>query len=168
MLLSALPVLSGRSRQNLLFFAALHNLSRSPAQKKIEDIAKQLEIGSLDIRYDQYSTGMKHRLALARCFLTEAKLIFMDEPTRSLDPAAKNMLRQLIKKTAKNTGCTFFLTTHDTAEAEDLADRLAILDRGKIIASGTLPEIRRAAEEPAAALEKIFCTLTALETEHVS
>lgn len=154
-------------RQNLLFFAALYNLPRKMAGKKIDELAAAFELEFLDKRYDLCSTGMKHRLALARCFLTGAKLIFMDEPTRSLDPAAKSGLRSLLKTIAKKMGCTFFLTTHDTREAEDLADQMAILDQGRIISCGTLLEIQRDAQKPDASLEQVFCTLTGPESNHV-
>lgn len=155
-------------KQNLFFFAALHNLSRKTACAKIKELSTVFELDSMDLRYDQYSTGMKHRLALARCFLTEAKIIFMDEPTRSLDPLAKTGLRDLIKRLAKTTGRTFFLTTHDTYEAESLADRMAILDRGKIIALGSLSEIRGRTQKPTASVEQIFCNLVQAGAAHVS
>lgn len=95
-------------RQNLEFFAALYNLPSQRARKKIEEARKLFEIDNLDKRYDRYSTGMKQRIALARSFLTDAKLIFMDEPTRSLDPAAKFHFRRLMKQMVKENGVTLF------------------------------------------------------------
>lgn len=129
-------------RQNLDFFAALYNVPKEKTAPKIREAAAMLQINNLDLRYDQYSMGMKHRLALARCFLTDAQIIFMDEPTRSLDPAAKKSLQNLIKESAAKTGKTFFLTTHDLREAELLAGRAAVLDHGKVVFQGTLDELK--------------------------
>lgn len=153
-------------RQNLHFFAALYNIPKAAASSKIEELSSLFHINFLDLRYDQCSAGMKHRLALARCFLTDAQIIFMDEPTRSLDPAAKKSLQKLIKETAKKTGKTFFLTTHDLLEAESLADRVAILDAGRILAQGSPDELRKTAQIPGASLEKIFYSLTQTEGSH--
>lgn len=150
-------------RQNLEFFSALYDIPQEQTALKIKEAAAMLEIDDLDLRYDQYSMGMKHRLALARCFLTDARIIFMDEPTRSLDPSAKKSLQNLIKETAAKTGKTFFLTTHDLREAEFLAGRTAVLDKGKILFQGTLDELKR---RTPGSMEEIFCVLTGGEVSH--
>ncbi len=154
-------------RQNLLFFSALYNIPPAKSSAKIEELSSLLQMDSIDLRYDQCSTGMKHRLALARCFLTDAEIIFMDEPTRSLDPAAKKSLQNLVKETAERTGKTFFLTTHDLREAELLADHIAILHNGRIMAQGSPEELLKNAAQTGASLEKIFCHLTASEGPYV-
>lgn len=155
-------------RQNLEFFATLYNLSKKAAALKIEEAAGQLEIEDLEKRYQEYSTGMKHRLGLARSFLSDAGLVFLDEPTRSLDPSAAAKFRELIRlRSGQNGPRTVFFTTHNTAEAEGLADRIAILDRGKVRGCGSLEELRRLAGAPNASLEKIFHRLTAAEPPHV-
>ncbi|MBI4124819.1 MAG: ABC transporter ATP-binding protein [Deltaproteobacteria bacterium] len=146
-------------RQNLEFFAALYNLSKKEARRKIGEAAAALGIEDLDKRYQEYSTGNRHRLALARGFLNGARLIFMDEPTRSLDPNASLALRDLIRRQVREgSGKTFFFTTHQTGEAEALADRIAILDQGKLRACGTLEALRRLTGE--SSLDRIFYRLT--------
>ena len=93
-------------------------------------ISEILEIANLDKRYQEYSTGMKQRLALGRSLLSDAQLIFMDEPTRSLDPNAADEFRELIHHMRSlNPLKTIFLSTHMLHEAEALADRIAILDK---------------------------------------
>lgn len=141
-------------RQNLEFFATLYNLPRKAARQRIEEAASILGLEDLEKRYQEYSTGMKQRLALARSLLHDAKLIFMDEPTRSLDPNASLKLREFIRKK------TVFFTTHQIQEAQSLADRIAILDKGKIKACGTLKELQCRFGLPDVSLEKIFQKIT--------
>ena len=141
-------------RQNLEFFAALYNLPRKTARQRIEEAAFTLGLEDLEKRYQEYSTGMKQRLALARSLLHDAKLIFMDEPTRSLDPNAAAKLRELMRKR------TVFFTTHQIQEAQSLADRIAILDKGKIKACGTLKELQCQFGLTKASLEQIFQKVT--------
>ncbi|MDO8527128.1 MAG: ABC transporter ATP-binding protein [Deltaproteobacteria bacterium] len=144
-------------RQNLEFFAALYNLPRKEARRRIEKAAVLLGIENLDNRYQEYSTGMKHRLALVRSLLSEARLILMDEPTRSLDPNAAFKLREIIRNDfSGGTQRTVFFTTHQLQEAEALADRIAILDKGKIKVCGTMKELQDNCSRPGASLEKIF------------
>ncbi|MBI4454472.1 MAG: ABC transporter ATP-binding protein [Acidobacteria bacterium] len=147
-------------RQNLEFFASLYNLTAAETRDRIERAASLLELTDLDKRYQEYSTGAKQRLAVARSFLNGAKLIFMDEPTRSLDLNAAAKLRDLIRNRLGDSGCTFFFTTHHTQEAEVLADRIAVLDQGKIKACGTLRELRDWVGNLRVSLEEIFQKLT--------
>lgn len=143
-------------RQNLEFFAMLYNLPRKTARQRIEEAASILGLEDLEKRYQEYSTGMKQRLALARSLLHDAKLIFMDEPTRSLDPNASAKLREFIRGLKR----TVFFTTHQIQEAQSLADRIAILDKGKIKACGTLKELQCRFGLPDVSLEKIFQKVT--------
>ena len=148
-------------RQNLEFFAALYNLSGRDARTRIARAATVVALPDLDQRYQEYSTGNKFRLALARSFLNDARLLFMDEPTRSLDPSAAGNLRSLVRDLSRREGKTVFFTTHDTREAEEIADRIAILGEGRIKGVGTLSEIRAQASAPSASLAEIFGLLTA-------
>ena len=156
-------------RQNLEFFAALYGLSKKQAKKKINEAEKVLQLPDLDKGYQTYSTGMRQHLALARIFFHDAKIIFMDEPTRSLDPNARARLRDLIQTLRRTQNRTFFLSTHDTLEAGELADRIAILDQGEIKAVGDLKSLRQQTElSPSATLEEIFRKRTlSLEESHV-
>ena len=147
--------LSGR--QNLEFFATLYGLSKQEIKKKLEQVRGLFEI-DLDRRYQEYSTGMKQRLALARSFLHDAKILFMDEPTRSLDPNAADKLREIILNLRKtHPDKTFFMTSHQFQEAELLADRVGILDQGELKACGTYQELSQGHLER---LEEVFRQLT--------
>ena len=107
--------------------------------RKINDI---LEIDDLDKPFENYSTGIKQRVGLARCLISEPEVIFMDEPTRSMDPTSANRFRIFIKeRLVKKLGKTVFFTTHQTDEAGELADRIAIICEGKIKACGKIEDI---------------------------
>lgn len=144
-------------RQNLKFFAALYGMKRHFASKKIEEIADILEIENLDQRYQEYSTGTKQRIAVARCLLSDAKIIIMDEPTRSLDPVAAANFRKLIReKLVGEFGKTVLFSTHQIHEAEEMGEEIAIIDKGRIKAKGTLSELRGSFKNSNASLTEIF------------
>jgi len=131
-------------RQNLEFFAALSGCSGHEARHRIEEVLESMGLADrADERFQTYSTGMKQRLALARGLLHDPRILFMDEPTKSLDPTATHRLHRLIKEDlAGRQGKTVLLTTHRLEEAELLCDRVAIMDRGLIRVCGTLAELR--------------------------
>jgi len=139
--------LSGR--RNLEFFATLHNMSSFQAQKRINAILEILELQEKanDLFYT-YSTGMKQELSLARGLINDPQILFVDEPTKSLDPVAAQNIRKLIReKLVKEQGKTVFLATHNLEEVQQMCDRLAILDRGRILSLGTPSEIRKTVSE---------------------
>jgi len=132
-------------RQNLEFFATLDNLRGAQAKKKIEEV---LELTGLtndaDRFFKDYSTGMKQKLAIARGLLTDPKILFLDEPTKSLDPTTARNLRDFVKKEiVERRGKTVLFATHNLSEAESLCDRIAIIDKGVLKACGSLGEIRK-------------------------
>ena len=131
-------------RQNLYFFATLHNFSTSEAQKRVNDVLNFVDLEDrADDKFHSYSTGMKQRMAIARGLLNDPGILFMDEPTKSLDPDAAQNLREFIKdRLVKDREKTVFLSTHHLGEAEQLCDRIAIINKGKIKAYGTLSELR--------------------------
>jgi len=135
--------LSGR--RNLQFFATLHNMSPFQIQKRINSILEILELQEkVDDLFYTYSTGIKQELALARGLINDPQILFIDEPTKSLDPVAARNIRKLIQeKLVKEQGKTVFLATHNLEEAGQMCDRLAIIDRGRILSLGTPSEIRR-------------------------
>lgn len=130
-------------RENLEFFGVLYNLSLTQARKKTEAIMELLEIEDPDKRFQEYSTGNKQKLALGRCLLSNSEVIFMDEPTKSLDPGVASRFRKFIKEVlVKKEGKTIFFSTHSTQEAEELADRIAIMNKGRIMACGSINEFK--------------------------
>jgi ABC-2 type transport system ATP-binding protein len=97
-----------------------------------------------DHRFMGYSTGMRQKLALARGLLAMPRVIFMDEPTRSLDPVIARNLRTFIRETlVEELGRTVVLVTHRLEEAEELCERVAIMDHGRVIACGPVAEIKK-------------------------
>jgi len=129
-------------RQNLQFFASLYNISASKAKERIKYLLDLLEIREPDRRYQEYSTGIKQRLAIAKSLLNDPKVLFIDEPTKSLDPETAQRVRAFIKnKIARQQNITVFFATHNLEEAEYLADHLALIDKGEIKVFGTMEEV---------------------------
>ncbi len=131
-------------RQNLRFFASLHNMSGQKAMMRIDEVLSQVGLQQVsDVRFHTYSTGMRQRLAIARALLTEPRVVFMDEPTKGLDPLAASQLHRLIRDhLIGELGITVFLTSHHLSEVERLCDRVAIMNAGKIQGCGTMAELR--------------------------
>jgi ABC-2 type transport system ATP-binding protein len=130
-------------RENLQFFASLYHLSRQQTKKRINDLFDLIGMpDKADIRFQNYSTGMRQKLAIARGLLSEPRILFVDEPTRSLDPVSAQAIRRFIRDKVDHDGMTVILATHNLYEAEQLCDRLAIMDHGRVIASGSVDELR--------------------------
>jgi ABC-2 type transport system ATP-binding protein len=139
--------LSGR--ENLQFFATLHNMPQSQVKARVEEL---LDVVHLKNRADEpflnYSAGMKQRMAIARGLLNDPKVLFMDEPTRSLDPGAAKSLRDFIKDhIVTERGKTVLISTHQLDEAEQLCDTIAILDEGRIKVQGSPGELKKSISE---------------------
>jgi ABC-2 type transport system ATP-binding protein len=126
--------LSGR--QNLAFFAALNNLTGARARERIAAVAEWVGIsGEINRQVRTLSTGMTHRLGLARALLHGPALLLLDEPTRSLDPLAATDFRQLLKEElVRRCGTTLLFASHTLSEVEQIADRVLVLDHGKLAA----------------------------------
>jgi len=121
-------------KENLEFYATLYNV---PKEKIEEDVNYVLKVVGLkekaSFRIGDYSTGMKHRLAIARGLLANPRILLMDEPTLGVDPLGRETIQNLIKDIVKETGKTVLLVTHDLEEAKKMCDRVAIMDRGKMV-----------------------------------
>ncbi|MEJ2733188.1 MAG: ABC transporter ATP-binding protein [Anaerolineae bacterium] len=145
------------ARDNLTFAARLYGVKR----ERVDQILAQ--VGLADRARDKvknYSNGMKQRLLVARALLHEPEILFLDEPTRGLDPNVARDIRAFVANLARQ-GVTVFLTTHYMEEADQLSDRVAILDQGRIVALDT-PERLKAVhgEGERATLEDVFVQLT--------
>jgi ABC-2 type transport system ATP-binding protein len=156
--LSVDGVLTGR--ENLDFFGKLYSL---PGRERRERIPEILHLLDLDEAADRpastYSGGMIRRLEVGQSILHRPPVVFLDEPTTGLDPVARVSLWDYLNRLRKQYGMTLLLTTHYMEEAERLCERMAIMDNGKIVASGTLADLRRQSRLPGASLEKIFVRL---------
>jgi len=132
-------ILTGR--ENLIMIARLRHL-KNPGQVT-NDLLKRFGLtDAADRRVSTYSGGMRRRLDLAMSLVGKPQLIFLDEPTTGLDPEARIEAWKIVKELADG-GTTVFLTTQYLDEAEQLADRIAILHEGRIIANGTLAELKK-------------------------
>jgi len=130
------------ARENLLFFGRLYGVPESLLLKKTDEILQFFGLKNRESeRAGAYSKGMKQRLALARAFLTHPRILFLDEPTSSLDPESTQQVHELIESLCRQEENTVFLCTHRLEEAERLADRVAILNSGRLLALGSLPEL---------------------------
>ena len=132
-------ILTGR--ENLILIARLRHLQ--DPQQVAEDLLKRFGLtDAADRRVSTYSGGMVRRLDIAMSLVGKPQLIFLDEPTTGLDPEGRLEVWKTVKEFANN-GTTVFLTTQQLEEAEQLADRIAILHEGRIIANGTLAELKK-------------------------
>lgn len=135
-------------RQNLKFFAALYGVSERDFIERSAEILETLGLeAAADKPYYSYSSGMKQKLAIARGLLSHPQILIYDEPTRSLDPLSAHNIRTWIKKQhVKYPEQTHLLATNQLIEAELLCDRVFIINDGKLIAQGTVDEIRTLAD----------------------
>lgn len=131
-------------RENLLIFSKFFGIAPKTAQARAMDLLKMVRLDEmLDHRVEALSGGMKRRLAIARSLLNHPDLLILDEPTVGLDPQVRLWIWEFLQK-VKEQGSTVVLTTHYMEEAESLCDRLAIIDKGKILAIGSPKELIQA------------------------
>jgi len=147
------------AQENLEIHGALYHVRRKDILQHSERLLKLFELW--ERRNDpvkQFSGGMRRRLEVARSLLHTPRVIFLDEPTLGLDPQTRNQLWSHVRELNREDGVTVFLTTHYMEEAERVAERVAIIDRGSIAALGTPEELKR--QTGSATLEEAFLTLT--------
>jgi len=151
-------VLTGR--ENLLLISELRHIE-DPAQTAQALLAQFGLVEAADRRTGTYSAGMRRRLDIAMSLIGNPPVLFLDEPTTGLDPQSRNMMWDTIKTLAKG-GTTIFLTTQYLEEADQLADTIAILSQGRIVAQGTAQDLKRML--PQGKIELIFCDEEQLDT----
>jgi ABC-2 type transport system ATP-binding protein len=130
-------------RENLALMADLHHLARGDARARVGELLECFELGEAADRVAvTYSGGMRRRLDLAMTLIGSPQVIFLDEPTTGLDPRSRHTAWEIVRGLVKD-GTTVFLTTQYLDEADKLADRVAILDHGRLVAQGTAPELKQ-------------------------
>ncbi len=130
------PDMTGR--ESLDFHARLYGMNRSERSKKVDELLQLIELEEAADRLTKtYSGGMKRRLELARGLITDPEILFLDEPTQGLDPQNRMKIWDYIRTLKTNTNMTIILTTHYMDEAAALADRVGIIDQGKIVIEGS-------------------------------
>ncbi len=124
--------------------ARLYGLTRSETDRRLDDLTKIVDIGdALDRRIATYSGGMKRRLDLAAALVHNPDVLFLDEPTTGLDPVSRARVWDEVRRLNTQLGMTIFLTTQYLEEADELADRVGIIDGGRLVAEGTPTELKR-------------------------
>ncbi|MCR8658590.1 ATP-binding cassette domain-containing protein [Paenibacillus endoradicis] len=128
--------------ENLIIFSRLLGLGRAEAKRKAAELLEEFSLTEAAKRpLKNFSGGMRRRLDLAASLIAQPPLIFLDEPTTGLDPRTRNQMWDTIRRLVK-TGSTVLLTTQYLQEADELADRIAVIDRGRVVAEGTVNELK--------------------------
>ncbi len=145
--------------ENMEFHGVLYGIPAKLRRQRIEELLRFVELWDRrNSLVKEFSGGMKRRLEIARGLLHHPKIIFLDEPTLGLDPQTRNHMWSYLQDLNKKEGITVFFTTHYMEEADRAAERIAIIDHGKIVASGTPAELKASAGT--ASLEDAFLKFT--------
>jgi ABC-2 type transport system ATP-binding protein len=155
------PSLDGEltAYENMDIHGVLYHVPRKQRAERTEALLKLFDLEDRkNTLVKQFSGGMKRRLEIARGFLHTPKILFLDEPTLGLDPQSRNQLWTHVKHLNKTEGVTVFLTTHYMDEADRVAQRIGIIDHGKIVAQGTPAELKEQTNSDS--LEHAFLALT--------
>ncbi len=130
--------------ENLVYFGLLRGMGLSEARRRAREVLELVDLShAADKPVEQYSLGMKARLALARALLHDPPVLILDEPTLGLDPSAARRIRSLLRRLSREEGKTIFVTTHNMHEAETICDRVAIINRGRIVVEGQPDQLKR-------------------------
>ena len=131
-------------RENLEYFAALYHIPSKQIRKRVSEVIDFVGIQDfVDRLVETYSSGQKMALAFAKALLNDAPVLFLDEPTNAMDPGRAIEVRKIIKKLKNEFGKTILITTHMMHEADAICDRVAIIDKGRIMALGTPTELKQ-------------------------
>lgn len=142
--------------ENLRVVARLYGMTDVDA--RLDEVTKQLEMGEIRHKLTRkLSSGQMTRLTLAKAILTRPKILFLDEPTASLDPDIAHKIRALLQDVRRSSGLSMLYTSHNMREMEEMSDRIIFLQRGTIVAEGTAQEIVRKYGQ--ADLEEVFLTI---------
>ncbi len=145
--------------ENMQIHGVLYKVEKKILTERIKQLLEFVELWDRkDSFVKEFSGGMKRRLEIARGLLHHPKVLFLDEPTLGLDPQTRNHMWQYLKDLNKSEGITVFFTTHYMEEAEKIANRIAVIDHGEIVASGTVTELKEKTQTNS--LEEAFLKLT--------
>jgi len=144
----------------LKFVGSLHRVDAALLQRRIPELLERFELSDWkDELVESYSHGMKQRLVLCAALIHRPKILIVDEPMVGIDPRGTRMLKDLFLSLAKK-GTTLFLSTHSISIAEEICQRIGIIHKGKLIASGTMADLYRLAKVKEGRLESVFLELT--------
>jgi len=147
-------------REFLQFIGNLYEVDKSTMKRRFTNLIDLFDLdGRVDDLIQDFSHGMKQKAILAAALIHDPKILFLDEPTVGLDPKSARNLKDLLRGLVKQ-GTTIFMSTHILEIAEVMCDRVAIIDKGKLIACGTMEELRLQSKQQDKSLEEIFLDLT--------
>lgn len=145
--------------ENMEFHGVLYSIPKKERQERIKVLLTFVELWDRkDSLVKTFSGGMKRRLEIARGLLHHPKIFFLDEPTQGLDPQTRNHIWHYLKNLSKEDGITIFFTTHYLEEAQEYADRIAIMDHGHIVTEGSVENLLQQTKKNT--LEEAFLSLT--------
>jgi ABC-2 type transport system ATP-binding protein len=148
--------------ENMVIHAVLYHIPKKERAGRIEELLKLVDLWERRDSYVKtYSGGMRRRLEIARGLMHHPKILFLDEPTLGLDTQTRNLLWDYVERLSRREGMTIFFTTHYLDEAEAVADRIAIIDHGKIVATGTVAQLAK--QTKTKTLEGAYLELTGKE-----
>ena len=134
------------AEEYLLYFAALYKIDAHLGKKRAKDLLERVGLASKSfVPISYYSRGMKQRLGLARTLINEPKILFLDEPTLGLDPKGQQDIQKTLLELNREKGVTIFLSSHALSEVSSLCNRIAIVNRGRLVAQGSIEELRKTA-----------------------
>ncbi|AGP53871.1 ATP-binding cassette domain-containing protein [Streptomyces rapamycinicus] len=132
------------AEENLLLMADLHHLDRREGRRRAAELLRRFDLAEVARKpVVTFSGGMRRKLDLAMTLVGDPRIIFLDEPTTGLDPRSRRTMWEIIRGLVADEGVTIFLTTQYLEEADQLADRIAVLDHGALVAEGTAEELKR-------------------------
>jgi ABC-2 type transport system ATP-binding protein len=147
------------AHENMELHAILYDVPQAKLHPRIEELLKLVELWERkDSMVRTFSGGMRRRLEIARGLLHHPHILFLDEPTLGLDTQTRNLLWHYVRQLSDKEGMTIFFSTHYLEEAEQMADRIAIIDHGKIVADGTLEQLKQQTKTDS--LEAAYLALT--------
>jgi ABC-2 type transport system ATP-binding protein len=152
------------AEENLMQMGRLRHLGRAAARRRTGELLEQFDLGDVRRRrVSMYSGGMRRRLDLALSLVCSPPVLFLDEPTTGLDPRSRRDVWEAVRNLTRS-GVTILLTTQYLEEADELADRVAVIDGGHVVAEGSSDELK--ARVGAETLDDVFLTLTDSGSEH--
>jgi ABC-2 type transport system ATP-binding protein len=147
-------------RELLRFVGDLYNLERSQVARRIDELLRILDLTeAADNTVDSYSHGMQQKASLAAALMHDPKVLVLDEPTVGLDPKSARLIKDILRQMA-DRGAAVFLSTHILEIAERMCDRIGIINKGELVAVGTMDELRGKGQAGSTSLEDIFLSLT--------
>ncbi|UCE16517.1 MAG: ABC transporter ATP-binding protein [Candidatus Bathyarchaeota archaeon] len=136
------------ARDNLMYFASLYKMPRKRIKERVDELLGTMNLlDRADERLEDYSTGMRQKVAIARALLHDPPVLLLDEPTLGLDPTFSRQIRNQIRELSRKEGKTVLLATHYMKEADELCDRIAIINEGKIVAVDTSDQLKAMVKE---------------------